>query len=211
MNTKLFTKYCSIKAQKELRSDKMLTLNQKTERLLRRQETRFKKLSMKIKKMTHLGIKWHLINVIGDMLFKSTFSIGDKKILTTNGVIQGSWLGPILFLIYINDLLNELEQPYFEPLCFEDDLIILVKEIEWVKEAVWRTSKWAEENSMRINPEKSGILRILGWQSNRAPEDVKYHLSNCLQIPQVSSYKYLGISFNESLSFTNQRKLIKAK
>ena len=53
---------------------------------------------------------------------------------------------------------------------------------------------WCLEKEMRINKDKSGILRIL------KRSDKTSIINNSLDIPEVSSYKYLGITINQSIA-----------
>ena len=46
-----------------------------------------------------------------------------------NGVLQGSLISPMLFNLYINDLIKELNQNSYEILAYADDLCILCERI----------------------------------------------------------------------------------
>jgi len=78
----------------------------------------------------------------------------------TSGVPQGSVLGPILFLHYINDISTNIESKIR---LFADDCIIYrkilnIKDVEKLLADLHRLGEWAELNEMIINPNKSKAL-----------------------------------------------------
>jgi retron-type reverse transcriptase len=83
----------------------------------------------------------------------------------TQGVPQGSILGPLLFLIYINDLPNTVE-PKAIPIIFADDTSILVtspnnnqfqKELNTV---FCQINKWFKDNLISLNLNKTYIIQF---------------------------------------------------
>ena len=64
---------------------------------------------------------------------------------------------------------------------------------------------WWEENEMKVNEHKSGILRIL------KKKDKIDRIENILNIPEVENFKYLGIQLNKSLRTDTRNKCIKQK
>jgi hypothetical protein len=96
-----------------------------------------------------------------------------EKVRVTSGVPQGSVLGPILFLAYVNDIWRNIESTIR---LFADDCIIYRKimndsDTERLQIDLDRLGGWAEENAMKINPGKSKAVR---FTRARVKEPLKY-------------------------------------
>ena len=83
-----------------------------------------------------------------------------EEVRVTLVVPQGSVLGPILFLAYMNDIWRDIESKIR---LFADDCIIYrkilnIKYVEKLQTELDRLGNWAEENEMKINPNKSKAL-----------------------------------------------------
>ena len=60
------------------------------------------------------------------LYLRAKLKISNNKecINVNNGVLQGSLISPMLFDLYINDLINELDDNSFEVLAYADDLCV---------------------------------------------------------------------------------------
>ena len=81
-----------------------------------------------------------------------------EEVGATSGVPQGSVLGPLLFLTYVNDIWRNTE-PKSNIRLFADDCIIYRKimdssDIDKLQMNLHRLREWAVENEMRVNPGK---------------------------------------------------------
>ena len=52
-------------------------------------------------------------------------SFNSENINVNNDILQGSLISPILFDLYINDLINELDNNSFDVLTYADDFCII--------------------------------------------------------------------------------------
>ena len=133
------------------------------------------------------------------MLEKFTLNYNGHRIKTNKGLVQGSTLSPLPFNLFINDLLNALKSKQIMTRAYADDIECMEQTIE----AIQIMNEWTEANKMRINPTKSGILRILN-RSRKAKG-----IPNSLDIPEVTSYKYLGVEINQTIGLNEHIKILR--
>ena len=131
--------------------------------------------------------------------------IGQEEIHTKTGLIQGSVPSPILFNIFINDLLWGFESKQIMTIAYADDIICICKSKDQTKEAINIIKNWWSENWMKINEKKSGILRKL---KRKVKTGV---INNSLNIPEVKNYKFLGVVINQSITMNDHSAIIKSK
>jgi hypothetical protein len=82
-----------------------------------------------------------------------------EEVKVTSGIPQGSVLGPLLFLAYVNDIWRNTESKIG---LFADDCTIYRKinnhDLEKLQTDLDRLGDWTVENEMKINPHKSKAL-----------------------------------------------------
>ena len=120
------------------------------------------------------------------------------------GVPQGSILGPLLFLIYINDLPNELKS---NAKLFADDtsLFTIVNDknesANILNNDLLLISEWGYKWKMLFNPDPSKPAQEVLF-SRKKQSQIHPTLSlNNIQVERVASQKHLGVILDEKLNF----------
>ena len=158
-----------------------------------------------LQKLITLGTPCNIVELINNMLMNFTLSIGKETIHTYRGLIQGSVLSSTLFNLFINDLMIIMHLNGIEARAYADDVVCIWTNLAQTKQAIQIMEQWCIKNEMKINERKSGILRILKKRGKTRK------IENSLDIPEVESYKYLGIHINQSLRLDTHNKYIKQK
>ena len=113
-------------------------------------------------------------------------------------VPQGSVLGPILFLLYINDLVTDLG-PSVHPVLFADDSNFFItgpnlrSVVASTQTLLNRVQEWCFVNCMTINSKKSQVVLIrTPYKKNEAQQAVGLKYSTNI-LPQVEVARFLCV------------------
>lgn len=122
------------------------------------------------------------------------------------GVPQGSVLGPLLFLMYINDIVQSINDEC-EIRLFADDALIYTtgyasEEIsDRLNEQIKKIEKWLEINRLSVNVNKTKVMLIRGIRKKTVEDNVKVVLQDTI-LELVSEIKYLGVILDKNLTFS---------
>jgi hypothetical protein len=118
-----------------------------------------------------------------------------------SGVPQGSVLGPILFLVYINDI-DDVCCGSSRLQLFADDVklysnITVDKTSDCLQQSLDNLSAWAAEWQLAININKCAVLSIAA----RVPSVARHYFLNDVAITYHNSYVDLGVTISYQLTF----------
>jgi len=127
----------------------------------------------------------------------------ERKI--TKGTPQGSCCSPAYWNILYNSLLSLELTSHSKAIAFADDLIILTRG-ETVAEAenyinieLRKIQDWAQNNKMKFNNNKSKVM-LMSRRKRKENKEIGVYINNT-KLKQVNNIKYLGIVFDNKLSF----------
>ena len=157
-----------------------------------------------MRKLQVKGIDGGLLQLLSSYLHNRNIRVAlsgakSRWHVTKAGVPQGSILGPLLFLIYADDIEENLECDIH---MYADDAVLIAKytnpdtAVTKINRDLEKLNTWAEKWHMSFNPEKTKYM-IIG-NTNQPHPSLQL---NDTQIDQVHSYQQLGVILNDKLNW----------
>ena len=160
-----------------------------------------------LKKLSHYGIRGVALK-----WFESYLKCRPQSVKVGNeisdilqvlcGVPQGSVLGPILFLIYINDIYRSSELLNFQ--LFADDTSLFLSHTNTtqlettINEELTRVSMWLKSNKLTLNVTKSNYILFRPPQKKLGTISLKIENR---EIEEKAQCKYLGVILDRHMSW----------
>ena len=139
--------------------------------------------------------------------FVSVHGTSSSQGTVRRGVPQGSVLGPLLFLLFINDLPFHIQDGAVTCDLFADDATLHTpdKDIDSVNGRLQQSlndiSDWCQQNSMVINPVKTECMVVATRQKHQLkPLTLNLSIKN-QPIAQVTEHKLLGVTIDNQLKW----------
>lgn len=159
-----------------------------------------------IRKLGEYGFGGQLLNWLSDFLANRFQRVHINGMYSgwqevSSGVPQGSKLGPLLFLLYINDLPSQVRSSIIR--LFADDCKLYYSPLppslnfDPLRGDLQRVKEWCDVNQLRLALNKSGVLHI----GRNNPFNV-YEVGD-VAIPVETNIRDLGILISSNLKFNS--------
>ena len=145
----------------------------------------------------HLWLKEFLSNRKQFVLVNGSKS---REEIVRSGVPQGTVLGPLLFIIYINDITEVIKHCSIKIFADDSKLIKSINNIDDKKLMdvdIKAVMEWAKNNKMELNKTKFQLLQ----HGNKPEFKTPYNIDETTKIEKSKHVKDLGVTVSEDMSF----------
>ena len=172
--------------------------------------------SILLYKLSHYGIRgtvweWFQSYLLDRRNYTSFNNYNSSYSTARYGVPQGSVLGPLLFLLYINDLCTA--SPFFNYVLFADDTTIISTHsnfnilLEKTNNELCKIAEWFDANKLVVNYEKTNVMYFRKSHVSHTSLDFCIKMKD-VTLNMVNSVKFLGFILDDNLSFNEHRLFI---
>ena len=167
-----------------------------------------------LKKLEHYGIDGIPLKLLKNYLtnrkqYVRLHEVNSNLLPINTGVPQGSILGPLLFIIYINDFARA--SAIFDFICYADDTTLFSTLNKFtnaqninpdiiINTELAKINEWLEINKLSLNATKSKFMVFHTQQKHRAIKPPVPKINNT-NIEKVEQFKFLGLTLDSNLNW----------
>ncbi|MES9880125.1 MAG: reverse transcriptase family protein [Sedimenticola sp.] len=164
-------------------------------------------------RLTHNGIGGKMFGAIRSLYSSVSACVRVNSLHTdwfnvSTGLRQGCSLSPILFTLFINDLvvhINALDKGIDigndERVCillYADDIVLIAETEDDLQTMLSVLGTWCTENRLQVNPTKSNVVH---FRTKSTPKTNYQFMCNDDELYVTDRYVYLGLTLTEHLDF----------
>ncbi len=170
-------------------------------------------------KLGRLGVSDKFLRVLTRLYSQDTFTLlldgveSEQQFSVTAGVHEGSPLSPLLFILYISDLVSHLRRTGADIggieledgtrifcILYADDVLLISSTPEGMQRLLDDTCGYFVQEGMNVNPLKSEIVI---FSTARSVPDIAFRVVDALKTP-INEARYLGVMFERGMGWKSQ-------
>jgi len=163
-------------------------------------------------RLLEIGITGKLFNAIKSCYEHTTCRIRLHDYVSESfenniGVRQGDSLSPTLFILFINDLAEEIKRSgigvdfhgvTISLLLYADDVVLLAEAESDLQNLISVLNSWCKRWRLNVNKSKTQIMHIR--KQNQSRSEFVFKLNDGEVLQYASAYKYLGLLLDEHMN-----------
>ena len=170
-----------------------------------------------ISQLEHYGVEnnefqWFISYMHNRQQYVEIENIKSTTETITTGVPQGSILGPLLFLIYINDL--ALASTKFSPIMYADDTTLLSTLQNFksnhssnslsynINAELTKITQWLAVNRLSLNAKNTKMMIFHSKQNKLSVNEIPIIKINGMPIERITEFKFLGVLIDSNLTWS---------
>ena len=162
-------------------------------------------------KLAQIGFNRHTIDWFKSYLTRTLVvkfgSTTSQEASVITGIGQGTILGPLLFIFYINDITSVIEDLKLN--MYADDCVLYASGNDWnrmilkIQPEVDDIYSWCLANQLKLNVSKSKVLLLSSRHKLNQIDYTKEIILGNQSLGFTDKYKYLGVTLDSEMNLTS--------